>query len=48
MLKRYLKTGEEIKKEEKGKEVDTGVLGTVPKGLPALMHAYKLQKKRQG
>ncbi|NLW23685.1 MAG: nucleoside triphosphate pyrophosphohydrolase [Clostridia bacterium] len=40
-----LKNWEEIKKEEKGKEVDTGVLGTVPKGLPALMHAYKLQEK---
>lgn len=36
---------EEIKKQEKGDQADHSILATIPKGLPALMEATKLQKK---
>ncbi len=36
---------DEIKKQEKGAQDDPSILATIPKGLPALMEATKLQKK---
>lgn len=36
---------DEIKKQEKGKEVGESILSSVPKGLPALIEATMLQKK---
>ena len=36
---------EAIKAEEKGHEKPKSILGTVPKDLPSLMHAYKIQEK---
>ncbi|WP_332697259.1 nucleoside triphosphate pyrophosphohydrolase [Halalkalibacter lacteus] len=36
---------DEIKREEKGEEHDQSILSPIPKGLPALMEATKLQKK---
>jgi len=40
-----MKNWEEIKAKEKGEEVAKTLLGSVPKDLPALMHAYKIQEK---
>ncbi|MDK2823044.1 MAG: tetrapyrrole methylase family protein / MazG family protein [Clostridia bacterium] len=40
-----IKNWEAIKAQEKGKEVSEDLLGSVPKDLPALMHAYKIQEK---
>jgi tetrapyrrole methylase family protein/MazG family protein len=36
---------EEIKREEKGNDKVESQLGTIPKGLPALMSAFEIQKK---
>ncbi|TWI53222.1 nucleoside triphosphate pyrophosphohydrolase [Halalkalibacter nanhaiisediminis] len=36
---------DDIKKQEKGNTDDDSVLATIPKGLPALLEATKLQKK---
>ncbi|MDT8862652.1 nucleoside triphosphate pyrophosphohydrolase [Alkalihalobacillus sp. MEB130] len=36
---------DEIKKQEKGESEHTSILSSIPKGLPALMEATKLQKK---
>lgn len=36
---------DDIKKQEKGNTDDDSILATIPKGLPALMEATKLQKK---
>ncbi|MFZ7104726.1 MAG: nucleoside triphosphate pyrophosphohydrolase [Peptococcaceae bacterium] len=40
-----LENWEAIKAQEKGKEVSKSLLGSVPRHLPALMHAYKIQDK---
>jgi len=40
-----LKNWEAIKAQEKGKDEHESILGTVPKDLPSLMHAYKIQEK---
>lgn len=40
-----LKNWEAIKAQEKGHEQPKSILGTVPKDLPSLMHAYKIQEK---
>ncbi|NLT94973.1 MAG: nucleoside triphosphate pyrophosphohydrolase [Clostridia bacterium] len=40
-----LKNWEAIKNQEKGHEQSKSLLGTVPKDLPSLMHAYKVQEK---
>ncbi|MFZ5945270.1 MAG: nucleoside triphosphate pyrophosphohydrolase [Bacillota bacterium] len=39
---------EAIKAKEKGKEVSKSLLGSVPKDLPALMHALEIQNKAAG
>ncbi|ARK28453.1 nucleoside triphosphate pyrophosphohydrolase [Halalkalibacter krulwichiae] len=36
---------DEIKKQEKGNSEKQSILASIPKGLPALMEAFKLQKK---